>query len=358
MWDSELGTVTQDWLAHWGPIHALGLSPDSKRLVSGGGESGEALVVWDINKGVSQVVVVASIDNQRDAVIDCSWSPDGAWIASASRGGIVFVWDTLAFKQLASLLSADDPAAYAYYPRCLQWSPDSRYLVWAYSVSRGGESTSEWAMWDILRPKDAPRRFPAHPRNRDFSITALSFDPKSRRIAFAIAKFVGRGMRVPGSHSEEHNISGERTECVQIWDVITGATPVILGLEHETAVHTVAFSLDGRSLLSVSKDSLVKIWNTVSWQNIASLEGDGGTLPTACFSPDGKYIAAASNNIDTRTFTVRLWGIGDASCMAVFTEHKHIIRCLAFSPNGETLVSGDDGGLVHIHRVSSFMRGH
>ncbi len=62
VWDAERGKVIYEWLAHWGRVRALGFSPDSKRLVSAGGSSGETLVVWDISHGVRKVAVLATID--------------------------------------------------------------------------------------------------------------------------------------------------------------------------------------------------------------------------------------------------------------------------------------------------------
>ena len=113
---------------------------------------------------------------------------------------------------------------------------------------------------------------------------------------------------------------------------------------------------DGKFLLSVSADGSLKIWDAESWQETASLAGDGvGYHEGACFSPDGKYAAAASRNYLTGAFVVQLWRVGKASCAAVFTEHKTYIEHIAFSPNGEFLASGNVEGLVHIRRLSDYI---
>ena len=128
-------------------------------------------------------------------------------------------------------------------------------------------------------------------------------------------------------------------------------------LEHGSrTVEDISFSSDGRSFLSIDDDRL-NIWDTDSWQVTTSLEGNGGVYPRACFSPDGKYVAAISNHRETHIYRVRLWRLGETLCTAVFTEHKSLIYHVAFSPNGEFLASGDDDGIVHIRRLSDFV-GH
>ncbi|KAI1784163.1 WD40-repeat-containing domain protein [Ganoderma leucocontextum] len=358
VWDAERGTTEQQWLAHRGPVYALGLSPDSRRLVSAGGESGETLVVWDISYGVSKAAALASIDAEKywtTAVRICAWSPDGALIASACWDGTVHVWDALTFHQ-RGLLAVDDPEA-TNSLTLLQWSPDSRYLAWNSWISREDRLTYPQCQWTIWSPlaEEPPKRLPSHPtRPGDFSIWALAFDPQSRHIATALSRDVkngdSEGVFEGDGSSDRHSESG----YVQVWDVVSGTTFAVPG--HTRGVHDISFSPDGRSLLSVSKDGLMKIWDTESWQEMASLEGDGSHWrpgAKAHFSPDGKYIATTFQN--NFKYTVRLWRVGVASCAAVFTEHTVGIDHVAFSPNGEFLASGDVEGIVHIRRLSNFI---
>ncbi len=73
----------------------------------------------------------------------------------------------------------------------------------------------------------------------------------------------------------------------------------------------------------------------------------------ACFSPDGQYVATASNN--GKRGPVLLWRTSDGSCAGVLTGHRLMVHHIAFSPNGEFLATGDSEGIVRFHRLSSFM---
>ena len=364
VWDAECGTLAQEWLAHWGAVHALQFSPDGLRLISAGGKWGETLVVWGLRNSASKAAVLATIDTEKrweTAVCDSTWSPDGAWIASTYGDGTVRVWDASTFQE-RSLLSGNDSHPFGSVPlRQFQWSSDSCYLIWIEGTSPS--DYLEWTVWEPLAeepPKVLRVLVPvplAHVEDFDTLSTVL-FDPQGRRIAVAVCE----AHHCKADHRASENTlkadgSSDRhgDVLIEIWDVMTGTSLDTLG--HASGVYwfTYIFSPDGKSLLSILDDGQWRIWNTESWQETASLKGCGGGCVEACFSPDGKYVAITSSSSATDTFAVQLWRVGDTSHAAVFTEHKCRICDLAFSLNGEFLASGDDGGLVYIRRLSDYI---
>ena len=73
----------------------------------------------------------------------------------------------------------------------------------------------------------------------------------------------------------------------------------------------------------------------------------------ACFSPDGEYIASASDD-----GTVRLWRLVDGACVAEFIEHGDRVMCVAFTLDGEFLVSGARNGSVFIRPLRQLVQGY
>ena len=363
VWDAELGNIERQWLAHRGPVAALGVSPNNQRLVSAGGYHGESLVIWDISNGVSKVAVLASIDWEKYSetrVVACAWSPDGTLIASGCRNGTMHVWDALTFQQRDLVPNDDRPE-----PRSdgltllqsLQWSPDSRYLAWRCTGWTIREvHFDEWTVWSSLA-EEPPKRLPSHPtHSTDFSVRELCFDPRSKYVVVDVGN---RDSDRVGDAFGNQDSDGH-LGYLQIRDVATGA--LVADLEHPRAVAGFSISPDGGSLLSVSGDGSMKTWDVESWRETASFKIDGRKMELARFSPSGKHVAiaapAALANDDTRTFVLRLWRLGAASqCVAVFTEHKARINHLEFTRDGEFLASADESGIVHIHRLSSFI-GH
>ena len=71
---------------------------------------------------------------------------------------------------------------------------------------------------------------------------------------------------------------------------------------HTAPVVGVAFSPDGRRIVTASLDNTARIWDAGTGQMLGLLRGHTGSVNSAAFSPDGLRIVSASNDN-----TLRLW---------------------------------------------------
>ena len=100
-------------------------------------------------------------------------------------------------------------------------------------------------------------------------------------------------------------------------------------------VECLAFSPDGRRLVSGHDDHALRVWELPSGRPLHVIKGHTERIVCVAFSPDGRTIA--SGGIDG---TVRLWDAATGQPRLTFTGHTDEIGGLVFTPDGQTVLSG------------------
>ena len=102
------------------------------------------------------------------------------------------------------------------------------------------------------------------------------------------------------------------------------------------------FSPNGE-LTAVAAGSYIQLFATTSGQHLRTLIGHTQEVTSVRFSPDALKIASSS-----RDGTVRVWSVADGKLLTKFEGHRkgREVYCVAFAPDSQTLVSGDDHGAL------------
>jgi WD40 repeat protein len=89
----------------------------------------------------------------------------------------------------------------------------------------------------------------------------------------------------------------------------------------------------------------IQLGMTSMLENFMTLQG-GETPRVVTFSPDGAFVAEAGGNTDD--FGIRVWDVATGQPLAILGRHGAFIDGLAFSPDGQLLVSASHDGTAKI----------
>jgi WD40 repeat protein len=124
---------------------------------------------------------------------------------------------------------------------------------------------------------------------------------------------------------------------ISLWDVASGKLQASLDAGTEM-VSGVVFSPDGTMLASAGADSRVLLWDLAELRLRETWEGHNGPVTVLGFSPDGRHVASGGED-----HTVRLWDTEHRHPPVVLRGHPDIALALAFSPDGRTVASSSLG---------------
>ncbi|MEA2028726.1 MAG: AAA family ATPase, partial [Campylobacterota bacterium] len=111
---------------------------------------------------------------------------------------------------------------------------------------------------------------------------------------------------------------------------------------------SVAFSPDGKFIVSGSADKSIKLWSIKEKKLIHSFEGHSGSVLSVAFSPDGKFIVSGSWDQ-----SVKLWSIKEKKLVYSFDGHRGSVKTVAFLPNGKFIVSGSSNKNLKFWNIQS-----
>ena len=128
---------------------------------------------------------------------------------------------------------------------------------------------------------------------------------------------------------------------IWIYDASTG-NEIDLLTGHTGSVNSVAFSPNGQTLATGSRDDTIRLWDVRTGNEIDLLTGHTNTVFSVAFSPNGQTLATGSWR------EIRLWDVSTGNEIRTITGHTSSVSSVAFSPNGQTLASGSSDNTIRL----------
>lgn len=364
LWDTQTGLVRAVLHGHRGEVGSAVISPDGKTLATGG-EDG-AVLLWNVQ---TEKIVTTLAAHDRH-IAELAFSNDGSLLATASGDRTAKVWD-LATRQLRTTFRGHGEIV-----NTVAFTHDGRFVA-----SGGDDHTVK--IWDATTGAEK-----ATLRGHREIVQGVAFSPDDRTLAACV-----------------------KDGTVWLWDVVALQPRDILK-GHTGRVWHAAFSIDGRMLATSSGDRTVKIWNLARKQLRTTVSSSGSRTAGLAFTPNARQVmTAVVTKVPTRSSDFSLLRIRDVasgtefppfhidnfatgSAMAAFSgSGRHVaialdVRphgysqslfraeadswhcspsrlrpipdgksfafvCMALSPDGRTLATGDDDGRTKLWELET-----
>jgi WD40 repeat protein len=309
---------------HLGPVTAVTWSPDG-RFVADASRDHTAFI-WAIWGPLNSQVVGRLVDH-RDAVTSIDYSPDGTSLLTGSDDRTARVWDARIDQELRRIAAHRGRATASF-------GPEGRLIV-----SAGADGTAR--IWDV-GSRRLLRSLPLHGPVND-----AEFSPNGRLVVTAgsggsartwnaatgapLHTLRARGPQLIGRFSPRGGIiaTGGANGEIHLWRARSGH-PLATGRQ-PGQVADAAFAPDGKTLVTAGSDGAT-VWSIPAGRRVRLLESPNGVSSVA-FSPDGSLVAGAGMD-----GAARIWDAASGRRAHLLRVSKHPLNDVVFSPDGRLLL--------------------
>ncbi|KAG1853799.1 WD40-repeat-containing domain protein [Suillus tomentosus] len=158
-------------------------------------------------------------------------------------------------------------------------------------------------------------------------------------VVWAVVYSPDMSMIATGGHDGPRTIRAlpGAIECsIKIWNTKTGELVATLK-GHTSIVSCLAWTKDGKTLISGSSDNSIRTWNTKTWKQTALLEAHTDLVFAIAISPNDRILASAS--LDG---TALLWNLDNGQPFGPPLRYAQYdwIESISFSEDGKLLATG------------------
>lgn len=257
-----------------------------------------------------------------DRINDIAYSPDGRWLASASRDGTVRVWDlgngreVTAYRGHADDLKSQTEDTNVFRVPAVAFAPDGQSIA-----SSGGEHIHVW------EPKTGKRLHIL--KGHKGVVKALAFGPNANTL-----------------------LSGGDDRTIHIWD-IRAEKPVYSTSDQNQRVEAVAFGAGGKLIAAINAAGELSVYNPATKKKLLSIPvtDSGQAGYGVAFAADEYGIVTAGGDTKPKLIAgpdpegTRA-GIGQT--IRAYTGHSAKVNSLAATPDGKLIVTGSKDKSVRI----------
>jgi len=362
IWDIETTKTIKVFRKHKGFVQSVAFSPDGKFALSGGDDG--TMMLWDVTTGEELRVF-----KHPPAVLAVAFSPDGKYALSGSLDGSIKLWnlttgDSEKFWDVSTGKEIDTFKVHADAVTSVTFSPDGKYVV-------SGSNDKTVKIWN---KRYNPFLSPPSTEEIGVAVKSVAFSRDGKHVAVA-----GLAQDINVYDCEKMTVR-DYPQDRDIMYLMPRFWSGILRKAHKLYVNSVAFSPDGKYLLSGGADNSLKLWDVPTTREVRAFKGwlapigalssssDGSHILSKattrfgdnvlwywnlltpketkafagqplCYSINGRYAILGSYKETLNSFHLKLLDLFEGKEINTFDIPA--VNAIAISPNGRYVVSGE-----------------
>jgi RNA polymerase sigma factor (sigma-70 family) len=359
LWGATTGKLRRRWDGRAFDVQSLAYSPDGRTLASGGGD--HVIRLWEPGTGKERRKLLGHHGDPKQpflheaGVYALVFGRNGRRLVSLGTDKTIRSWDMNTGKEIRQF------QGFAGTPHTISLSPDGTTLAAAIDVAEG---RGEVWMWE----EASGRRLRRLEQGGD--VRSIAFEPGGKFLATAGGKLkepgefrlwdlvTGKVVRSWQGHEGwvfalaftpdgRRLVSGGYDNTIRLWDVATGKELRRLA-RHQSPVYSLVLERDGRTLVYRVADNTVHFRNVLSGQELRRFGGPEHSVTGIAFAPDSKYLAAGGGDAE-----LVLWDVAARQEVRRLRGHQGKVSAVSFGPGGKLLASGGHDGTIRLWEASS-----
>ncbi|KAJ2896170.1 uncharacterized protein MKZ38_005777 [Zalerion maritima] len=350
--DMDIGAMKRHHrhMQHFDDVKEIEWSGDSKFFLTASKDL--TARIWSVNSEENFVYTVLS--GHKQGVVGAWFSDDQETIYTVSKDGAVFTWQ---YNEKWEIVGRHYFMQGSAYVQCAAYHADKNLLV-------AGYSNGVFALYEM--PDFTQIHTLSISRNE---IDCVTINKTGEWLAFGASKLgqllvwewqsesyiLKQQGHLDSMNALVYSPDGKRIATtaddgkIKIWDVESGFC-IFTFTDHTSGVTGCEWARKGNVLFTSSLDGSVRAWDLIRSRNFRTL-----TTPTrlsfSCLAVDPAGEVVAAGSLDS--FDIHLWRVETGQLLDRLSGHEGPVSSLAFSPNGDSLVSGSWDKTARIWNIFS-----
>lgn len=370
LWEVRTGREIRAFLGHSDPVNIVTFDPSGKWLASG--SSDNTVIIWEVATGD----VLRQIAGHSRRVTSLDFNSEGTQLASGGWDRQVYVWDVSTGEKLGEFKG--NPATGIGVGVNVLFSKDDKNLI-------TGNDDGKIIIYklDTAEPQDTLRNIspgscggcPSFIQLDDKGSKLLSasrrgpvtlWDWKSGKI---VKEFSGEGEEFNAVGMQGSTVFVSDEDTLKIWNTSGALLHKLVNLD--TEINSATLSPDGKFIATATNDRVTRIWNTQSGKLIKTLKGylndalDNGLG----LDPESYWQYNISRYVNYKEGirvspdekyvvkavgkSVQLWDLNKGRVVRTFDGHENGVICFEFSRDGMHLFTGSGDKTIRMWEVST-----